>query len=433
MTKIALFILFVVATVNLSAQSKTYTNTIDTTFNKAETKSIDTINQDNNNLKITTLLDSLDHFKASNSQLTDSLSLFREKADSVYFVLKKCHKHNLHLLDSVNNYQVECDSLNNTINRLRRKNEILHPLNQELSLQIKNLQTKVDSQSSMLDQQIQKIKEKEQLFKEKELIYKNAIQETKIDLVKLEGQLHSKNSEISGKEREIELLAESISERKEAIKQKNREIELIRYKRESAKNQIDTLRDYLKETQLSLALTKEKLKYTNKEVAALKKKIENMTKKDKKIRIIQGVGIRNFRNPQYSLHPESSQNPDSYVISNENAGEYEFDFITGASFKLIDLNKEDAKFKSDAGFFVGFGGKNLFKNFYIGPNIKLFDVIHINAGINIAEFKVLKSGFNEGDAVDQGASIPTVSQWKISPYFGLTFDLSLITSIAGKL
>ena len=133
------------------------------------------------------------------------------------------------------------------------------------------------------------------------------------------------------------------------------------------------------------------------------------------------------------LKPESSDNPDSYVITNENAGDYEFDFVTGATFRLFDLSNEDDKFSSDVGFFLGFGGKNLFKNFYIGPNIKLFDVIHINAGLNIAEFRLLKSGFSEGDRVPQGSSIPTVSRWELSPYFGLTFDFSLITSIAGKL
>jgi hypothetical protein len=182
-----------------------------------------------------------------------------------------------------------------------------------------------------------------------------------------------------------------------------------------------------------LLLAKTNLEYSSKEIKALKKRIHELTNKKKKIRLVQGIGIRNFRSPLYKLAPESSDNPDRYVISNENAGDYEFDFVTGATFRLLDIGDEDAKYTSDIGFFLGFGGKNLFKNFYIGPNIKLFDVIHINAGINIAEYRLLKSGFSEGDLVPQGMSIPTVSKWEITPYFGLTFDFSLITSIAGKL
>ncbi len=438
MGKYILFLICLTATVKLTAQPVTYTNTTDTSYADTLTYApTDTTSKAGIRIVDSSLIDSMQASlracQIRNTFLSESLKRTRNTTDSLNIIIERYETNNMQYTDSLEVFKRTCDSLSKTTSRLQHKNEILRPLNQELSLQIKNLQNKIDSQSNMLNKQIRIIKEKEQLFKEKELIYQNAIQETKIDLVKLEGQLQSKSSEISGKEREIELLAESISDRKEAIKEKNREIQLIRHKRESANIQLDTLRDYLKETQMTLALTKEKLKYANKEIVQLKQKIESMTQKDKKIRIVQGIGIRNFRNPQYNLQPESSENPDNYVISNENAGSYEFDFITGASFKLIELNKKDAKFKSDAGFFIGFGGKNLFKNFYIGPNVKLFDVIHINAGINISEFKLLKSGFSEGDRVDQGATIPTVSQWKISPYFGLTFDLSLITSIAGKL
>ena len=33
---------------------------------------------------------------------------------------------------------------------------------------------------------------------------------------------------------------------------------------------------------------------------------------------------------------------------------------------LIDLTKPEAKFTSDIGVYVGFGGANMFKNFYFG-------------------------------------------------------------------
>jgi len=374
-----------------------------------------------------------DSLISTNILLLDSITSVLHNYDSLIKLNLVYRDRCVKYKDSLMQAKAVIDSMVDKAERLRKRNQLLQPLNKELNEQIKNLEEKISQQSQMLDQQIEKIKEKEQLFKEKELIYTNAIQESKIDLVKLEGQLQSKNSELAGKDREIELLAESIAERKADILAKNKEINEIKDNRKNEIIKIDTLRDHIAKTEKELLLSKTKLEYSTKEIKALKKRIHELTNKKKKIRLVQGIGIRNFRSPLYTLAPESSDNPDRYVISNENAGDYEFDFVTGATFRLLDLGKEDSKYTSDVGFFLGFGGKNLFKNFYIGPNIKIFDVIHINAGINIAEFRLLKSGFSEGDLVPQGMSIPTVSKWEITPYFGLTFDFSLITSIAGKL
>jgi hypothetical protein len=99
---------------------------------------------------------------------------------------------------------------------------------------------------------------------------------------------------------------------------------------------------------------------------------------------------------------------------------------------LRNLSKPNAALTYDVGFFLGFGGNNLFKNFYIGPNVKLFDVVHINAGANIAEYEVLKDGFNIGDVLIAGTSIPTNKAWKINAYMGFTFDLELITMIGKR-
>lgn len=335
--------------------------------------------------------------------------------------------------DSLENLSFSVDSLTQMVTQLQNKTQLLQPLNKELNERIENLQAIVVEQGDMLNEQIQKIKEKEQLFAEKEFIYERAIQSSKIDLVKLEGQLQSKNSELTGKEREIELLAESISDGKQSITEKNLEIAGIRNRRESAVEQLDTLKDYLHRTEKDLILTKERLVYSKKEVKQLQTQLHDLRNKKKNIRLVQGMGIRNFRSPLYTLSPESSDNPNEYVITNENAGDYEFDFVTGATFRIVDIGKKNGRFTSDIGFFLGFGGKNLFKNFYLGPNIKIFDVIHINAGVNIAEFRLLKSGFSEGDRVVQGSSIPTVSKWELTPYLGLTFDFALITSIAAKL
>ena len=98
----------------------------------------------------------------------------------------------------------------------------------------------------------------------------------------------------------------------------------------------------------------------------------------------------------------------------------------------MNLTDEDAKFTSDLGLFVGLGGKELFKNFYIGANLKLINVIHLNLGLNLREYEVLKSGFAVGDQLDPGTSIPFNNEWKVNFYFGLTFDFDLVTGIMKK-
>jgi hypothetical protein len=54
-------------------------------------------------------------------------------------------------------------------------------------------------------------------------------------------------------------------------------------------------------------------------------------------------------------------------------------------------------------------------------------------GINIAEYQELQSGFNEGDALPPGMSIPTVKEWKVNAFFGMTIDFELLSNIPKKM
>jgi chromosome segregation ATPase len=198
-----------------------------------------------------------DSLKELNSLQGDSIRTILAKYDSLFYMHKQSLRECIRYADSLTYVREIVDSLHLKVERLKKKTQLLQPLNKELNQQIKNLEDKIAQQSQMLDQQIIKIKEKEQLFKEKELIYQNAIQESKIDLVKLEGQLQSKNSELAGKDREIELLAESIAERKADILLKNKEIEKIKEKRSSEVFKLDTLRDHIAKTEKTCCLLKQ--------------------------------------------------------------------------------------------------------------------------------------------------------------------------------
>ncbi|PKP49307.1 MAG: hypothetical protein CVT94_05680 [Bacteroidetes bacterium HGW-Bacteroidetes-11] len=332
-------------------------------------------------------------------------------------------------LDSV---QGKIKSISGDLDRLRQRENELVPLNEALNLKIVELGAELHSKNNFLEEQLRIQKEKEQLFNEKEQLYKDAINSSMIDKVKLEGQISAKDSRLDGKEREIDLLQLSIDEKNRDILTRNSEIQKIISDKDMADRRIDTLRTTLTEAEKSLVKTGEQLKYTELKLKDCEGRYANITNKKKKTRVVQGFAIKNYRTPDFALAPKDANNPGVYVITNKNTSNIEFDYVTGASFMLKDLSKPNAALTYDVGFFLGFGGNNLFKNFYLGPNFKLFDVLHVNLGANVREYEALKEGFNVGDRLDAGIAIPTTKEWKIKPYFGLTFDLELLTMIGKR-
>ncbi len=302
-------------------------------------------------------------------------------------------------------------------------------LNEE---KIKQLSADLEEKNTNLQEQLRIQREKELLFLDKERLYKEAVNSTILDKVKLEGQISARDSRLEGKEREIILLQQNLDDKNRDIVSRTNEMQRIMNDREQASRFIDTLQNKLLEKEKSLIKTSEQLKYTELKVKDCESRYTSVTNKKKKTRVVQGFAIKGYRTPDYVLSPKDVNNPSVYVINNRNSSDVEFDFVTGATFMIKDLSKPEGTLTYDVGFFLGFGGNNLFKNFYIGPNIKLFDVVHINAGANIAEYEVLKSGFEEGQALPLGIAIPTNKSWKINGYVGLTFDLELITLIGKK-
>lgn len=307
--------------------------------------------------------------------------------------------------------------------------------NKELSASQTSLQVLIQNQQKdilNLQEQLRIQLEKEKLFNEKEQLYKDAVNNSMLDKVKLEGQIATKDSRLEGKEREITLLQQNLSEKDKDISLRNSEIQKIINDKDRAERNIDTLQQSLMKKELQLIKTGEQLKYSELKVKECESRYTNVTNKKKKMRVVQGFAVKNYRTPDFMLSPKDVNNPSVYVINNRNSSNIEFDYVTGASFMIKDLSKKDAALTYDVGFFLGFGGNNLFKNFYLGPNVKLFDVVHINVGANIAEYEVLKDGFNVGDVLTPGTSIPTNKAWKINAYMGFTFDLELITLIGKR-
>jgi hypothetical protein len=355
----------------------------------------------------------------------DSLGNYR-------FMLEQERSRN-HLLSLENDsLRRDFDELSVQVDQLKQRERELVPLNEALNRKIVELGAELHARNLFLEEQIRLQKEKEQLFAEKEQIYKDAVNSSLIDKVKLEGLISARDSRLEGKEREIGLLQQSIDEKNRDIANRNSEIQKIITDKAAADRRIDTLRTTLTETEKNLVRTGEQLKYTELKLKDCENRYSTVTNKKKKTRVVQGFAIKGYRTPDFALAPKDANNPGVYVITNNNTSDVEFDYVTGASFMLKDLSKPNAVLTYDVGFFLGFGGNNLFKNFYLGPNFKLFDVLHVNLGANIREYEALKEGFNVGDKLDAGIAIPTTKEWKVKPYFGITFDLELLTMIGKR-
>ena len=300
------------------------------------------------------------------------------------------------------------------MNLIDSLNIMKHQLNTQKQ-QVLELSAELENKNRNLEEQLRIQREKEILFQEKENIYREAINSTILDKVKLEGQIDARDSKLEGKDREINLLKENLDDKNRDIMSRVSEMQKISQGKERAENRIDTLQMNLLEKEKMLIKTTEQLKYTELKVKDCESRYTTVTNRKKKTRVVQGFALKNYRTPDYILAPKDVNNPSVYVINNKNSSSVEFDYVTGASFMIKDLSKP-----------------NLFKNFYIGPNFKLFDVLHINLGANIAEYEVLKDGFNVGDVLVAGTAIPTNRAWKINAYAGLTFDLELITMIGKR-
>ena len=95
------------------------------------------------------------------------------------------------------------------------------------------------------------------------------------------------------------------------------------------------------------------------------------------------------------------------------------------------IRRFDQDFSYDLGFYVGFGGSNLFKNFYVGASFRFVDFFYLTFGMNIAEYQVLKSGYSNGDIIGNSLSIDdvTAKAWLVKPFVSLSIDLDFLSYI----
>ncbi len=323
--------------------------------------------------------------------------------------------------------------LNDQVERLKKRNKELLQMNDTLTVVNNEVKQQLNDINALLEEKIRILQQKEILFAEKEQLYKDAISNSNIDKAKVEGLVEAKNASIEGKEREISLLQKSINEKENHISTKDKQLEAISQERDKYFRMSDTLRESLKAAQIVIMQREEELKYTKKRAEEAEAKVAAATGRKKKVRVIQGLAMRLYPTPEWYVMPRVDAQGNYFnTIENRNSGSVDFDLVVGASLMLYDLSKYSEKFTQDLGIYVGFGGNNLFKNFYIGPSYKFLDFFHLTAGVNVAQYTLLADGYEAGSTLPAGWAIPTTNQWKVTGFISISFDLDFISYIGKK-
>lgn len=230
--------------------------------------------------------------------------------------------------------------------------------------------------------------------------------------------------------------------------------------RDHYRRAVDSLNALVRSCELDNVRKDEANKYLAQRAKEAEGKVNEATNRKKKVRAIQGIAMRFYRTPNYEVRlspilDANGAHTGSYdkILRNRNAGNMEFDFVTGASVMLWDLTqyfnrdhqskeladgkiktpeirKFDQDFAYDLGIYVGFGGSNLFKNFYLGPSFRFVDFFYFTAGINIAEYTVLVSGYQDGSKlISETIDDVTAKSWLVKPFISMSIDLDFLSYI----
>ena len=316
-------------------------------------------------------------------------------------------------------------------------------------------QKELREKNRLMSEQVSAMQDKEKLLAEKEELYRQALTSSSIDKAKWEGELKAKEASIDAKTREIAYLQKDIDSKEITLKSQRENYEHVLTEKEHYRHLVDSLQKRITAVEIDIIRKQEENKYLEQKAKEAEAKTAITLNKKKKVRPIQGIAMRFFRTPDWDIRltPKADE-PGKYdkVVRNRNAGDIEFDFVTGASVMLWDLtdfinNKPakdtlsssrlpdiprfDQKFNYDLGIYVGFGGSNLFKNFYIGPSFRFVDFFYLTVGVNICEYEVLIDGYKDGQSLDAVLTLDdiTAKSWLVKPFISLSIDLDFLSYI----
>ena len=339
--------------------------------------------------------------------------------------------------------------------RIQQLQDSLRSLTQlKDSLQMLNAryQHELREKNDLMQKQLDAMQEKERLLAEKEQLYREAMTNSTIDKVKLQAEIDTRTTRIEAKDREVQFLQQDIEAKNARLAEQKADYEQLTQQRDRFRHHIDSLQALVTANEKEIIRKEEQAKYMEDRAKAAEAKVAEATNRKKKVRPIQGVAMRFYRTPIWEIRLKAGATDGTYdrYISNRNAGDVEFDYVTGASVMLWDMTKYfnkphllgndstarqirrfDQDFSYDLGFYVGFGGSNLFKNFYVGASFRFVDFFYLTFGMNIAEYQVLKSGYSNGDIIGNSLSIDdvTAKAWLVKPFVSLSIDLDFLSYI----
>ena len=320
-------------------------------------------------------------------------------------------------------------------------------------------QQQLQEKNRLMGEQVAALQAKEQLLAEKEELYRQALTNSTIDKAKWQSELQSKEASIDAKSSEIEFLQRDIDSKELTLKTQQENYQHLLIEKEHYHHLVDSLRRCLHALEIENVKKQEENRYLAQRAKEAEEKAAITLNKKKKVRPIQGIAMRFFRTPDWdirltpeSVDPTTQAATYSKVIRNRNAGDIEFDFVTGASVMLWDLTdyfnrrpkrdtndthrlpelpRFDQKFNYDLGIYVGFGGSNLFKNFYIGPSFRFVDFFYLTVGINICEYDMLIDGYKAGQSLETALTLDdiTAKSWLVKPFISLSIDLDFLSYI----
>ena len=311
-------------------------------------------------------------------------------------------------------------------------------------------QRELQAQNRQLEEKIRALQEKEQLVAEKEQLYKEAISSSTVDKAKFQFELQAKEVSITAKEKEIEMMQRNIDARDSSLKDEKNNYRSLLQERNRYMHIVDSLRAKVVAAEMENVKKQEENKYLAERAKAAEEKVATATNRKKKVRPVQGIAMKFYRTPDWNIRLTADNKKQ---IWNRNAGSIEFDYITGASVMLWDmtnyfnpkgktdttfstfsgkeLRRFDQQFAYDLGVYVGFGGSNLFKNFYVGPSFRFMDFFYLVVGVNVCEYEVLTDGRKDGTYLTGSESLTdiTAHSWLVKPFVALSIDLDFLSYI----
>ncbi len=368
--------------------------------------------------------------------------------------------------DSLRFCQSQLEALNSRLDSnevllatLRRRMNDLVMLKDSLIAANDLFQRQLQEKNRLMDEQKAAMQEKERLVAEKEELYRQALTNSTVDKAKWEGELKAKEASIDAKSREIAYLQKDIDAKESTLQSQRENYSHLLTEKEYYRHLVDSLQKRVNAVEFENIRKQEENKYLAQKAKDAEEKAVITLNKKKKVRPIQGIALRFFRTPDWDIrltpdHVDPSTGAATYskVIRNRNAGDIEFDFVTGASVMLWDLTdffngdskkdstsltrlpeipRFDQKFNYDLGIYVGFGGTNLFKNFYIGPSFRFVDFFYVTVGLNICEYEMLIDGYSAGQSLETALTLDdiTAKSWLVKPFISLSIDLDFLSYI----